>query len=239
MHDHLAAKRNGAAVDWFEAPSAVWCVVLPRWLELALLTSILDGDSGVVFAVDEWTEVTKRIKTPDKKLHVLLPDLLAELRTLLGSPEPTRDAAFPFVLTAGERRSFTANTIIRDPQWRKKDAGGALRIPPEDAAVLGVASGDPVRLTTRRDSVVVAIEISDTMQPGHVALPRRERPAGRVDPLGVHRPLMPVGHDDRLMQQHFGHAHRRHELTRELLARRQRRRPYPAVCRLHDRYCFQ
>ena len=32
------------------------------------------------------------------------------------------DREFPFVLTAGERRSFTANTIIRDPAWRKKDA---------------------------------------------------------------------------------------------------------------------
>jgi formate dehydrogenase len=75
------------------------------------------------------------------------------------------------VLSAGERRSFTANTIIRDPSWRKKDADGALRISPEDAAALGVAAGEAVRLTTRRDSVVVAVEISDTMQRGHVSLP--------------------------------------------------------------------
>jgi anaerobic selenocysteine-containing dehydrogenase len=112
-----------------------------------------------------------RIKTPDKKLHLLLPDLLDELRRLVSSPEPIGDPAFPFVLTAGERRSFTANTIIRDPDWRKRDAGGALRISPADATTLGVASGDPVRLSTRRDSVVVAVEVSDTMQRGHVALP--------------------------------------------------------------------
>jgi hypothetical protein len=29
-----------------------------------------------------------------------------------------RDDAFPFVLSAGEHRSFTANTIIRAPSWR-------------------------------------------------------------------------------------------------------------------------
>ncbi|MBA2540838.1 MAG: molybdopterin oxidoreductase family protein, partial [Deltaproteobacteria bacterium] len=99
------------------------------------------------------------------------PDLLAELERLVTAPPAAIDVAYPFVLTAGERRSFTANTIIRDPLWRKKDAGGALRISPADATSLGVASGDPVRLTTRRDSVVVVVEVTDTMQLGHVALP--------------------------------------------------------------------
>lgn len=54
---------------------------------------------------------------------------------------------------------------------RKKDAGGALRMSPEDAAALGVVTGDRVRLSTRRDSVVVAIEVSPSMQRGHLALP--------------------------------------------------------------------
>ena len=40
------------------------------------------------------------------------------------------DDAFPLVLSAGERRSSTANTIYRDPAWRKKDQQGALRISP-------------------------------------------------------------------------------------------------------------
>jgi anaerobic selenocysteine-containing dehydrogenase len=62
--------------------------------------------------------------------------------------EPPEDPAFPFVLSAGERRSFTANTIIRDPDWRKRDAEGALRINPDDAATLGVATGERVRLVT-------------------------------------------------------------------------------------------
>jgi anaerobic selenocysteine-containing dehydrogenase len=136
-----------------------------------LFDAILAGESGVVFAVDEWADVVKRLRTPDRKIHVVLPDLLEELVHRLASPPPARDAEFPFVLTAGERRSFTANTIIRDPTWRKKDAAGALRINPDDATALGVATGEPVRLTTRRDSVVVAVEVSDTMQPGHVALP--------------------------------------------------------------------
>jgi anaerobic selenocysteine-containing dehydrogenase len=40
-----------------------------------------------------------------------------------------------------------------------------------DAAALGVVSGGMVRLTTKRDSVIVAVEVSDTMQRGHISLP--------------------------------------------------------------------
>ena len=57
------------------------------------------------------------------------------------------DPEFPFVLSAGERRSSTANTIYRDPAWRKKDADGALRMNPDDAASLGVTDGRRVRVT--------------------------------------------------------------------------------------------
>ena len=137
----------------------------------ALFAAILAGPSAVVFAIDEWADVVKRVATPDKKIHLELPDLLDELARMLASPAPAIDPDYPFVLSAGERRSFTANTIVRDPTWRKKDPGGALRVSTADAASLGLAAGDTVRLTTRRDSVVVAIEISDSMQPGHLALP--------------------------------------------------------------------
>jgi anaerobic selenocysteine-containing dehydrogenase len=137
----------------------------------ALFDAILAGESGVVFAVDQWPDVFQRIATPDRKLHLALPELLDELAKLRAAPIAPVSSEFPFVLTAGERRSFTANTIIRDPSWRKKDAAGALRISPGDASVLGVSSGEAVRLTTRRGSVLVSVEVSDTMQPGHVSLP--------------------------------------------------------------------
>jgi anaerobic selenocysteine-containing dehydrogenase len=136
----------------------------------ALFGALLGKPWGVVFAVDTWDEVLERIGTDDGKIHLALPDLLEELGRLPASPT-TADPAFPYFLSAGERRSFTANTIIRDPTWRMRDAGGALRMSAADAARLGVRSGDPVRLSTRRDSVVVGVEVSETMQPGHLSLP--------------------------------------------------------------------
>jgi anaerobic selenocysteine-containing dehydrogenase len=136
-----------------------------------LFVAILESPSGVVFSVDGWDEVIGRIATDDGKIHLALPDMLEELGRLRDQAPEVRDPAFPLVLSAGERRSFTANTIIRDPAWRRTDPEGALRIGTADAAALGVGSGDRVRLTTRRDSLVVVVEVSDTMQPGHVALP--------------------------------------------------------------------
>ena len=136
----------------------------------SLFAAILERPYGVVFAVDEWDAVLGRLGTSDRKVHLALPELLVEVHRL-GNEPVAEEQGFPFVLSAGERRSFTANTILRDPTWRKKDADGALRVAPADAARLGVNDGERVSVTTRRGSVVVPVEISDTMQQGHVSLP--------------------------------------------------------------------
>src|SRR5262249_6534269 len=41
----------------------------------ALFSAVLESPSGVVFAVDEWADVRGRIGTPDRKIHLELPDL--------------------------------------------------------------------------------------------------------------------------------------------------------------------
>jgi anaerobic selenocysteine-containing dehydrogenase len=163
VHQYAAAypdslRRAGFDGNGFEPPEK-------------LFDAILESSSGLVFAVDEQDESWARLKTPDGRIHTSIPELLEELGSLRGATPGTGDSAFPFVLSAGERRSFTANTILRDPEWRKKDPEGSLRINPEDAAQLGVPDGGRVRLTTKRASVDVSIEVSGTMQPGHVSLP--------------------------------------------------------------------
>jgi anaerobic selenocysteine-containing dehydrogenase len=137
----------------------------------ALFDAILESPHGLIFAVDDWDESWRRVGTPGGRVQLALPDLLEELDALdAGPPQATSDE-FPFVLSAGERRSFTANTIFRTPEWRKKDAGGALRISPDDAERLGLSDGGRVRVTTKRGSAVTVAEVSDRMQPGHVSLP--------------------------------------------------------------------
>jgi anaerobic selenocysteine-containing dehydrogenase len=137
----------------------------------ALFDAILSSPSGLVFTVDEPDVSWSRVRTDDGRIHLAVEELLDELAGLATETPPARDERFPFVLSAGERRSFTANTILRDPAWRKRDGAGALRIAPADAARLGLDSGDQVRVTTRRGSAVGVADVDDSMQPGHLALP--------------------------------------------------------------------
>jgi formate dehydrogenase len=124
----------------------------------------------VTFTIDDYDETWRRVKTPDHRIHLDIPELIEELKSL-ANEKPERDAHFPFILSAGERRSSTANTVIRNPEWRAKDRDGALRMSPADAESLGVAGGGRVRITTHRGSAEVVVEVSDRLQPGHVSLP--------------------------------------------------------------------
>jgi anaerobic selenocysteine-containing dehydrogenase len=137
----------------------------------ALFDGILAGESGVVFAVDDWEDSWTRVTAPDRKIRLTVPELYEELDGLATEDAVGGTPEFPFVLSAGERRSFTANTIVRNPDWRRKGRAGELRIHPDDAASLGLADGGLARITTRRGSAEATVEISDRMQPGHVSLP--------------------------------------------------------------------
>jgi anaerobic selenocysteine-containing dehydrogenase len=99
---------------------------------------------------DTWEETWRRIKADDGLVHVDIPELLIELAELARETPPGDDPDWPLLLSAGERRSFTANTILRDPAWRKKDLEGARRVSPADGQRIGVASGDVVELSTKR-----------------------------------------------------------------------------------------
>jgi anaerobic selenocysteine-containing dehydrogenase len=134
----------------------------------ALFDAIMKNRSGVVMSVDPYEETWRRIH--DEKINLTIAELMPELKALRDE-YPVRDADFPFVLSAGQRRSSTANTIIRDPQWRPKDPAGALWMNPADASELGIENGGRVRITTKRASAESVVVLTDTMMPGHVALP--------------------------------------------------------------------
>ena len=136
-----------------------------------LFDAVLSAPSGLVFSVDDFDETWRRILHPDGRIHLAIPLLLDELVGLRDEDPAVLDDEWPFVLAAGERRSFTANTIYRDPAWRRKDPDGALRMHPDDARRLGIESGDRARVTTRRGEAVAVVEVSDTVSPGSASLP--------------------------------------------------------------------
>jgi anaerobic selenocysteine-containing dehydrogenase len=136
----------------------------------ALFEAILSGRSGVTFTVDSPDAAWRFVANPDKRINLELPELLDEFVALNGGAEQA-SAEFPFVLAAGERRAFTANTIFRDPEWRRRDKGGSLRISPLDAERLGLTDGARAKVITARGHTEAEVEINDRLQPGHATLP--------------------------------------------------------------------
>ncbi len=137
----------------------------------ALFDAMVASRDGVIFTRHDYEDSWSMLKVDDARINVDLPEMVADLASLSGQPIDHRSDEFPFILSAGERRSFTANTIMRDPSWRKRDAEGALRLSPADAATLGVESGARVRVTTPGGTAVAVAEVNDTMLDGHVSPP--------------------------------------------------------------------
>ncbi|MFF2083391.1 molybdopterin-dependent oxidoreductase [Nocardia sp. NPDC058176] len=136
-----------------------------------LFEALRDRREGVTFAEDRYEDAWNYIQHPDGRMHLAIPRLLDELERIKNTEPLYTTPEFPFVLSAGERRAFTANVIIRDPRWRRRDAQGALRISAADAESLGLESGSGVRVVTESGSAQTVVEVSDMMQAGHISLP--------------------------------------------------------------------
>jgi anaerobic selenocysteine-containing dehydrogenase len=137
----------------------------------ALFTAVLSSRSGLTFTEHEYADDWALISHPDRKIALAMPEMLADLCALADTRPGLTSPEFPIVLSAGERRAFTANDILRNPAWRTRDADGALRVSVEDAEAIGLVDGGRARITTAAGSAEAVVEISETMLPGHAALP--------------------------------------------------------------------
>ncbi len=140
-----------------------------RTLGSRLFRTILAQRSGVVTSRHAYDEVWSLVRTPDRHVHLAVAEMLRELEAL--GAEPAAGATFPFILMAGERRSYNANQIFRDPAWRKVDKRGALRLHPGDAASLGLGDGDVAEVQSATGDLQVTVEVDDSVRPGVVTLP--------------------------------------------------------------------
>ncbi|MEM9513379.1 MAG: molybdopterin-dependent oxidoreductase [Actinomycetota bacterium] len=153
----------------------------------ALFDAIIESDDGVIFTTHLWEQAWDLLGvSDDRRMRVYIPELLDLLRELPDAPRSYTTDAYPLVLSAGERRSFTANTIFRDPDWRKTGRDGALRMSPADAGAHGIADGDRVRLVTRGGETETTVEVNDAMQAGHMSIPNGYG-VDHPDEVGEHR----------------------------------------------------
>ncbi|MBT3373484.1 MAG: molybdopterin-dependent oxidoreductase [Rhodospirillaceae bacterium] len=136
-----------------------------------LFEALLAAQSGLVFSIDAPEDSFRRNRLAGGTVNLHLPEMLDKVRELDDYAAAETTAEFPLVLAAGERRSYTANTVVRDPAWAKSNNALTLAVNPTDAASLGINDGGTARLTTVRDSVEVVVELDKRMLPGTISLP--------------------------------------------------------------------
>ena len=139
-------------------------------LGVKLFQAILQQRSGVVLSQHDYADVWSLIAYKDKKIRLAIPEMFLEL-TQLKQKNLTLTDDYPFILLAGERRSYNANQIYRDPAWRKVDAEGRLKINPEDASQFSIETGQRLRCVSEHGEISVVVEVDEGMRKGVVSLP--------------------------------------------------------------------
>lgn len=134
-----------------------------------LFNKIISSKSGTIVSKHEFEDLWGFIKNKDGKIHLEIDRALEELESLKDADDLMD--GYPFVLMAGERRSYNANQIFRNPEWRKVDKQGVLRIHSEDASKLELAGGDAARVVSKNGQQEVIVDIDDSVRIGMVTLP--------------------------------------------------------------------
>jgi len=137
-----------------------------------MFNTLMNSPSGFIFSdsgtdySDSWNRMGRANKRIKLHIEELFPQACnLDINLLSDSKE------FPFILTAGQRRGETANTIIRDASWDKKSKIASLYMHSKDAEKLELLSGDNVRITTKSGTAQTYVEVNDIQQPGFISLP--------------------------------------------------------------------
>ncbi|WP_086933988.1 molybdopterin-dependent oxidoreductase [Agarilytica rhodophyticola] len=136
-----------------------------------MFETLISSPSGFVFTQsNDYEDSWRRMRQPNKRIQLYIDELFPKACALdTDLLKPSED--FPFVLTAGQRRAETSNTIIRDASWDKKSKIASLYIHSNDARSLLLEDGDNVKITTKTGVAKTYIEINDTQRPGFISLP--------------------------------------------------------------------
>ncbi|HSQ02542.1 MAG TPA: molybdopterin-dependent oxidoreductase, partial [Burkholderiales bacterium] len=157
-----------------------------------LFQLLLAHPEGVLLCRVDPARNWDQVRTADGKA-VLNPPLLLDLFRRLAIPAGTdfrRNRDYPFVLQTGERTDYNANTVHRDPSWRKKQRHSYVRMHAALAAELGVADGETVRVVTEHGEALAPARVTDDIYPGNLSMPHgygllwENEQSGQLEPVG-------------------------------------------------------
>ncbi len=192
-------KASRKLAQWTKRPGLAFHA---EWIDALLVTTgrklkfknIKAAPHGILFGKKEFGHLKKALKTPDKRIQFGSEALLAEARRQLAAPAPAAPADYPLVLS-NRRHHDSMNSWLNElPGLHKHRRDSVVEIHPDDAAPLGVVSGDVVRISSPANSVEVEALVTDATRPGIVVIShgwgsRVFDPRGGAEPLvfGVNR----------------------------------------------------
>ena len=138
-----------------------------------LFKRLLDHPEGIMIARMPEQDNLNALRTPDKKIHLYIEEMESWMNEILPDKEEQglRNKEYPFVLLAGRHFPYTANTLMRDPEWNSRKRVCNLLMSEEDARAMEIKDGTVVRLSTEASHVKVPVELSDIPPRGTVVLP--------------------------------------------------------------------
>ena len=120
------------------------------------------------------------LRTPSGRIELAPEEIVADVPRLEaaiarehgGSPSRPGGPIPRTLVLIGRRHLRSNNSWMHnlEPLVRGKDRCTAL-VHPDDAARLGLADGEPARLTTRAGEIEIPVEVSDEMLPGVISVP--------------------------------------------------------------------
>jgi len=111
------------------------------------------------------------IGTPDKRIDLASPQILAELKRMQAD-RFFLDPAYPLRMHS-MRELLTHNSWMHNARSLAKSGHAhGVRLHPADAARYGIVDGEEIRVTSAYGEVVAPARVSDKQSPGNVALPQ-------------------------------------------------------------------
>ena len=147
--------------------------VLFRLLARAGRTSFAELEAnphGLILTGGKPVDYISEIRTPDKKVHLDVPEFLAAVKRMELKPSK-RDREYPLVLSTTCRTRANVNTIYTNEPWIAKNMPeNSLLIHPEDGRSLGIKDREQVRMATRTGSAEVPVSFTRDLLRGTVYL---------------------------------------------------------------------
>lgn len=166
-------KATRAAAKFTRRPSLAFG---PHWIDRIIVATsrgiswraMMDHPHGWVFGKREFGHLRAALRTEDKRIHVAPTEFVARTHELLAEAHPQPPQGLPFQL-ANSRRRHSMNSWLNDiPGLHPSGKDNHAVINAKDAAALGIADGDRVRVFSPIGEVELAAEISDRPRPGVV-----------------------------------------------------------------------